>query len=920
MPANRFVPRRPVLLGRRHESDVLDQFLHRTQAGRGGALVIRGEAGIGKTALLEYMRTAPGVRTLRVSGAEFESELAFAALHQLCGSMLSVLQRLPGPQRGALEAAFGLSSGTPDRFHLGLAVLNLLSEAADEQPLLCLVDDAQWLDRASAQALSFVARRLHDEPVALVFAVRAPLGGAELTDLPELRLEGLADADARGLLASQFRAPMDRQVRERIIAEARGNPLALLELPRTAELAGGFAVPEAAPAPGSVEASFRSRLEGLPADTRLLLLTAAAEPIGEPSLLRRAAELLGVDPAAVTPAEDAGLLTVSAWVRFRHPLVRSAVYRAASPEDRRAAHRALAEVTDADAQPDRRAWHRSMAAAGPDEGVAAALEHSAGRARARGGIAAAAAFLERAATLTPDPGRRAVRALVAARAKRDTGAAEAALTLVAMAETNLGPDDEPRRAEAAALRARVSFDRKRDDEAVLRLLRAAKLTARCDAAGARELLLDAFAAAVFVGRFAKGPRLLEVADAAHAMPPVEDPPRLLDILLGGLATQVREGYTAAVPQLRRAVDLHRRADDGSEYGLGEVWMACNAAMDLWDDAAWRVLADRQISLCRQHGALASLPVLLSFRALAHIHAGEFGDAAALVDETHSIAVDAGAPPVVYVDVSLAAWRGDEATTAALADVAMRAAHERGEGRLANVTEYARAVLYNGLGRYEEALQAARPACDLDEPGFYSWIPVEFVEAAARSGRRDLALPVMKRLSERARASRTPWAAGVELRSRALLTDGPAADELYQEAIVQLGRSEGTVHLARARLLHGEWLRREGRLSEARTRLRAAYEQLSSIGAEAFAARAARELAAAGEQVRKPKAEAQHRLTPQEFQIARLVATGATSKEVATQLFLSPRTVDTHLRNIFKKLDITSRRQLRGLPLVVTQTA
>ncbi|MFD6346415.1 ATP-binding protein [Streptomyces roseolus] len=915
MPTPHLPPQRPVPLGRSHEAQVIDRLLHQARAGRGETLVIRGEAGIGKTTLLDYARTAPGMGTLRVSGAEFESELAFAALHQLCAPMLSVLRRLPDPQRGALESAFGLSTGTPDRFHLGLAVLNLLSEAAARQPLLCLVDDAQWLDRASARVLAFVARRIQDEPITVVFAVREPASGDDLAGLPELRLGGLTDAHARGLLDSRLRAPLDPQVRERIVAEAGGNPLALLELPQTADLAGGFALPATAPAPGSVEASYRTRLEALPAPTRLLMLTAAAEPLGEPSLLHRAARLLDVDPEAATPAEDAGLLTVSPWVRFRHPLVRSAVYRTALPEDRRAVHRALAEVTDDD-QPDRRAWHRSMAAAGPDEDVAASLERSAGRARARGGIAATAAFLERAATLTPDPDRRATRALAAARAKRDTGAADAALELVAMAETDLRADDTPRRAEAAALRARVSFDRKRDDEAVTKLLKAAEVTAHSDPSAARELVLDAFAAAVFVGRFAHGARLLDAAGAARALPPLDRPARPLDLLLDGLATQVSEGCAPAAPLLRQAIDAYRRTGNGDEYGLGEVWMACNAAMDLWDDAAWRTLADRQIALARRRGALADLPVLLSFRALAHIHAGEFSHAAALVDETHTIAVDAGAPPVVYVDVSLAAWRGDETATAAFADVATRASHERGEGRLANVTEYARAVLYNGLGQYESAVQASRPACDLDEPGFNSWVPVEFVEAAVRAGRRDLAVPVLERLSERTAASGTHWATGVELRSRALLTDGPAADELYREAIVQLARSEGTGHLARARLLHGEWLRRAERLTEARAQLRAAHEELTAIGAGAFAARAARELEASGERVSARGIGTPHPLTPQEFQIARLVATGATSREVATQLFLSPRTIDAHLRNVFRKLGITSRRQLRDLPLAV----
>ncbi|WP_329585739.1 AAA family ATPase [Streptomyces sp. NBC_01362] len=909
---------RHALLGRRSERDTVDRLIDGIRSRHGGALVVRGEPGIGKTALIGHALAAPGLKVLRAVGAEFESELVFAALHQLCGPVLRWQECLPVPQREALDTAFGRTGdGTPNRFHVGLAVLNLLSEAAAEQPVLCVVDDAHWLDQASAQALAFVARRLQAEPVALIFAERdaserhEPAGLPELACLPEVRLSGLADDEARRLLASQIHVPLDAAVHDRILAEARGNPLALLELPHGADLAGGFALPAASPASGKVAASYRARLAELPAETRTLLLIAAAEPTGCPILLGAAAERLGIPAEAVTLAEESGLLAIGGRARFRHPLVRSTVYRSAGLDDRRAVHRALAEVV-ADTEPDRKAWHSAQAACKPDEDVAAALERSAERARARGGVAAAAAFLEKAANLTPDLARRGVRAVAAARAKRDSGDAEAALSLLSMAEA--GPLDDLQRATVATLRARMAFDRNRDDAAVEKLLGAARLMAPLDTCTARETFLEAFAAAVFVGRFTPVDRMCETAETVRALSPTPLGPRPLDVLLDGLTAQVRHGYAAAVPELRRAVDIYRGGAGRDACDVGQLWAACGPAMDLWDDAAWRELAARQLELVRGAGMLAELPVALSYRALAHVHAGEFADAAALVDEAHAIAAEVGTPAMLHVDVTVAAWRGDEERTTQLADIATHDAAARGEGWLLSATEYARTVLLNGLGRYDAALAACLTAGDLDEISFYSWVPVEFIEAATHAGRSDLAEPVMRRLSERTAASGSEWALGTELRSRALLTEGPAAEKLYREAIERLTGSEGAPHVARARLLYGEWLRREGRRTEARVELQTAYEQLSALGAAAFAARAARELAATGARARKRVGEVPTRLTAQEFRIARLVATGATSKEVGTQLFLSPRTIDAHLRNIFRKLGVTSRRQLRDLPL------
>ncbi|MEY9907204.1 DNA-binding CsgD family transcriptional regulator/tetratricopeptide (TPR) repeat protein [Catenulispora sp. MAP12-49] len=904
------------LVGRRAESAALNRLVTELRAGRGGALVVRGEAGIGKTALLESVLTVDDVRILRVSGVEFETELAFAALHQLCSPVLDGFGKLAAPQRDALSTAFGMGGeGVPDRFRAGLAVLGLLAEASTKQPLLCVVDDAQWLDQASARTLAFVARRVQNERVALLFAIREPEVQWELAGLPELRLDGLPEPDALSLLRSRIRAPLDDRVRDRILGESRGNPLALLELPRSADLAGGFAAPDAVPVSGKVEASFRSRLRGLPPDTRLLLLAAAAETTGDSVLLWRAAERLGIGSTAATPAEETGLIAFGLWVRFRHPLVRSVIYRDAPLSDRRAVHGALAQAMDDGEEPDRRAWHRAQAACGPDAGVADALELSAGRARARGGIAAAAAFLEAATQLTPDPARRAERALAAACAKRDAGAGDRALELLAVADA--GPCDASRHARGATLRARIAFDQARSDEAVARLEYAANLTMGLDEAAARDIFLEALAGAVFVGRFTEGPRLLQTADRARTVLPAPSPARPVDLLLDGLTTQVRSGFLEAAPLLRQVVDLYVKEEDDDAFSPGEVWLACSAAMDLFEDTAWRTLADRQVRSSRSTGTVAALPVSLSYLALTDIHAGRFDDATANVAEACAIAAEIGAPGMEYVEITLAAWRGDS-RTAVLAEKARRGAVERGEGRLVTAIEFAQAVFFNSRGRYQEALEACRPSAELDEMGFHSCTPHEFVEAAVRSGRRELAVPMVKTLTERTGANRTEWAAGVELRCRALIAEGPAADGLYRAAIDNFEHSEGRLHTARTRLLYGEWLRRAGHRQAARTNLREAHEMLTAIGADGFATRAARELSALGERVEtRPSGPGGHgagRLTAQEFQIAKLVATGATSKEVGAQLFLSPRTIDAHLRSIFKKLEITSRRQLRDLPL------
>jgi DNA-binding CsgD family transcriptional regulator len=899
-----------VLRGRRSECEALDGLLDSVWAGRSQALVVRGEPGVGKTALLEYVREqASGCRVARAAGVQSETALPFAGLHQLCAPMLDRVEQLPRPQRDALGTAFGLSAGdVPDRFLVSLAALSLLSTVAEERPLVCVVDDAQWLDRASEQALGFVARRLAAGSVALIFALPQP--SEQLAGLPELVVEGLGDGDARALLDSVIRGPLDARVRDRIVAETRGNPLALLELPRgvtAAELAGGFGLPDALPLSGRIEESFRRRLEPLPADTRRLLVVAAAEPVGEPALVWRAAGRLGVRAeTAAAPAEGAGLVEFGARVRFRHPLVRSAVYRAASPEERHRVHGALADATDRERDPDRRAWHRAHAARGPDEDVAEELERSAGRAQARGGLAAAAAFLERSAGLTLEPARRAERALAAAQAKYAAGASDAAIALLATAQA--GPLDELQRARVDLLRAQV-VALSRGSEAPPLLLEAAKRLEPLDAGLARETHLDALAAALLVGRLATGGGLLEAAEVARAAPPPPEAPRAPDLLLDGLAVLITEGHAAGTPMLERALGAFRSQSISREEELRWLWLACHVAIELWDDETWHVLSTRQVELARETGALAVLPIALSTRIAVHLTSGELAAAAALVEEFAGVADATGRQLVPYGALPLAIFQGREADASELIEVIVKDVARRGEGLGLTLTQWASAALYNGLGRYEDALAAAEQACEHpDEP---SWGLPELIEAATRSCKPERAAGALDRLLQTTRASGTDLGLGIAARSRALLSEGQGAERLYREAIDRLGRTRVRVALARAHLLYGEWLRREGRRLDAREQLRTADEMLSAMGIEAFAQRARGELMATGETARKRSNETRDQLTAREAEIARLARDGLRNAEIGTRLFLSHRTVEYHLTKIFAKLDVRSRKQLES---------
>jgi DNA-binding CsgD family transcriptional regulator len=904
------------------ERDALHRLVGAVRAGQGQALVVRGDPGVGKTVLLEYLAeraSDAGCRVARVVGVQSEMELAFAGLHQLCAPLLDRAERLPGPQRDALRTALGLAAGPPPAgFLVGLAVLSLLSGVAGERPLVCLVDDEQWLDRASSQALGFAARRLAADPVGLVFGAREP--GAELAGLTELDVGGLQDDDARALLEGALPGPLDERVRDLIVAETGGNPLALLELPRgltPAELAGGFglpgALPSAAPLTGRIEDSFLRQLDALPPPTRRLLLLAAADPSGDPSLLWRAAGRLDLPVEAGEPAVEAGLAEFGTRVRFRHPLVRSAAYRSASHRDRRAVHAALAEVTDPVADPDRRAWHQAQSAAGPDEQIAAELERSAGRAQARGGMAAAAAFRERAALLTPDPGHRAWRLLAAARAKRDAGALDTAAELLTVAKG--GPLDALGTAEMERLRGQIAADQQRGTDATQLLLRAARLFESVDARLARETHLESLMAAYWLGPPDVPGGLREAAEAALAAPPGPDPPRTIDVLLDALAlwfTGERDSRSRS--HLSHAMELLLALDVSHDQADRWLWLTAGTAIDLiglelWDDEAWYALTTAQVQFAREMGALVHLQFALGYLTSHKVVVGELAAAARLAEENYLIGEATGNPPLAAAVDMIETWRGRERETSELFEAASQASAASGSGLLASFGLYLRSVLYNGLARYDAACDAAQRVFEHKPVGYGGLVVSELAEAAARTGDVELVRAALGWVSERARVTPTDWALGIEARVRALLSDGEAADSCYRESIDHLGRTRMRSELARSHLLYGEWLRRENRRVDARAQLRTAYEMLDAMGMEAFAERARRELLATGETVRKRSVETVTTLTAQEALIARLARDGRTNPEIGAHLFLSARTVQYHLRKVFTKLGITSRGQL-----------
>ncbi len=904
------------LIGRHAETRALTDLVDDVRAGQSRVLVVRGECGLGKTALLNWVVEQAGdCQVLRAAGVEAEMELAFAGLHQLLAPVLSRLENLPSPQRDALQMAFGFRAGAaPDRFFIALAVLSLLADTAKQQPLLCLIDDEQWLDRASAQALAFVARRLGEESVGLIFATE--VATEELSGLPELHLAGLPTADARALLDRALTTPLDPVIREQILTESRGNPLALLELPcgtTPAQLAGGFALP-AMPLTGRLEDSFMRRFEALPPATKEILQLAAADPVGEPSVRWNAAARLGLDPGAATPAIDAGLIDFGTRVQFRHPLIRSVVYRSTPVAEKRKIHRALAEATDPRVDPDRRAWHCAQAAAGPDEAVAAELEGSAARALARGGVAAGAAFLELAAALTAAPDRRATRMLAAAKAKRDAGALDAALGLLVRAEA--GPIDPLQAAEVDYLRGEIAFDQLRVREAAQLLQSAAGRFESLCAELSREARLRALDAAMWLAG-PDGPdhgSILATATAAAAGPPSPRPPRAVDVLLDAFVARYTESYAAAAPLFNRAIEMLLTADVVA--GQPDSWlpitrskMGATLAAEVWDAESWYALALRETQFDRTTGAPIHLQFALHYLAWTLLLRGEFDKAAAVVDEDCATAAATGNPPLRFSRLLLAAWRGQREQACELIEETIATAEAGGKCKVADFAAYGRAVLTNGFGRHADALAAIKPVFDHDHVGMGALVVPEMVEAASRMGEVELVVAARDWMAARVQVTPTPWALGIAARIGALLSTDDAAESLYRESLEHLGRTHVELECARGHLVYGEWLRRQNRRIDARAELRIAEEMFSAMGAEAFADRARRELQATGESARKRSAATDTELTPQELQVARLAQEGLSNNEIGGQLFISPRTVQYHLRKVFAKLGIRSRSEL-----------
>jgi DNA-binding NarL/FixJ family response regulator len=840
-------------------------------------------------------------------------ELAFAGLHRLCVPVLDRLVALPDPQRDALRTTFGMSAGpVRDRFLVGLAVLSLLSEGAAQRPLICLIDDEQWLDRASAQMLAFVARRLTAESVGLVFGTRVV--SVELADLPELVIRGLSHEDARALLDSVLSGPLDERVRDRIVDETGGNPLALLELPwglTVTELAGGFRRPATMALSSTIEEGFRRRNDALPPESRRLLLLAAADPVGDPVLVWRAAGLLGIGAGAARPAADADLAEFGARVRFRHPLVRSAVYWSASAQDRQAVHRALAEVSDPRMDPDRRAWHRAQAAPGPDEQVAGELERSAGTAQARGGMAAASAFLEQAMLLTPDTSCRAQRALAAARAAHQAGTPDNALSLLDRAA--VGPLSDFEYAQVELLRAQIALTVHRGGDTVSLLVKAAARLEAFDVRLTRETLLDALLAAMFAGDLTAGATVRDTAEAVRFGPPPPEPPTPADLLLDGLAIRFTDGYAAAVPLLKAALNAFGHPGLSADE-MRWLWLAHIVAGNLWDEAT--LDTDRHVRLAREAGALATLPLALTSRMGAHVIMGDLDAATMLLDELEAVSEATGIPVAAYGAVLLTAWRGRGDELFKLIDLTIADLVRRGEGFGLIITGFANALFCNSVGRYEDAMAAARQASECPPMmGVEPWsVLVELIEAGTRSGQVHDPAEAFGRLAETTRVTGTDWGLGIEARCRALLSSDADAESAYQEAIERLGRTLIRGEYARAHLLYGEWLRRHDRRTQARKELRISHELFTAMGMEAFAERARRELRATGENVRKRSVDSPEQLTAQEAQVARLARDGLSNPEIGVRLFISARTVQYHLSKVFTKLGISSRSQLhRVLP-------
>ena len=893
------------LVGREQELAELERLLEAVREGGSGAVFVHGEPGVGKTALLERLiAAAPEFQLIRAAGVEGEVDLPYAGLQQLCLPLAGGIGALPEPQRDALLDAFGLSSGeAKNRYVVGLAVLSLMSEAAAARPLLCLVDDAQWLDTQTTQALAFVGRRLGADSTALVIAGREHL--EDLGGLAAMHLRGLGTSHARALLDSVVVGRLDGPIRERFLAETHGNPLVLIELPRT--LTPAEAATGAVRSPGDslstrIEDSFRRRLDPLPEDSRSLLLLAAAEPVGDPLLLLGAAAQLGLGIEAADAAEEAGLLEIHERASFPHPLARSAVYKSAAPRERRAAHAALAAATDSEVDPDRKAWHRAHAATAPDEDVASELERTAARAKSRGGLSAAGAFLERAATLTPDAGRRAQRTILAAAVMYEAGGYDTVDNLLRAIDTS--QLDELSAARVERLRAGVSISTEGPEkDQLLRFFAAAERLRRVDPSLGYAALLEERRFFDFADRetLAAVGEALEASSSSASGEPAE-------LVLRGRARLVRHGFPAGTDLLRQAFVALREKPHLKESDLPLLMASLATAVALWDLEGWKLLSGRAVQLARDSGALRRLPEALGHWYGANLWSGDFEVAAAALAEAETVQEATNASRIQTGAAWLDAWRLPEPQ--ALERIALI---ERSRAEILYSCDCARAVAYNGAGRYEAAFEVAQRSGEEHPSGSYGHALVELVDAAMHCGQLEPASVALEQFAERTQLGGTDWGLGLEARSRALVSADPTvAERNYREAIDRLRRAGARPDLGRAHLVYGEWLRRESRRIDAREQLRNAVDLFDDMGIPGFGDRARRELLATGETARKRVDETRDELTSQEALIARLARDGLSNPEIGTRLFISPRTVKYHLRKVFIKLDITTRSELAAV--------
>jgi DNA-binding CsgD family transcriptional regulator len=899
------------MLDRHEERAAIDRVLDAVREGFSDTLVLCGGHGTGKTMLLEYaIDSAADLRVSSVIGVESEINLEFAALHQLLVPCMPLLSTLPAPQRDAMMIAFGLEAGPPpDLFLVGLAALTLLSRAAEDQPRLCVIDDVHWLDHESAHVLGFVARRLHADRVGFIAAVGESAAQQVFERLPAITVRGLPDVEARELLGSVVDGPLDAQVAARILADTHNNPLALMELGTeyTAEqLAGRASLPEPIPLGQRLRDRFLGQVRDLPPDVQAFVLLAAADVTGERGRLWRAAARAGIDADTVAADAACALEYSGNWVRFRHPLVRSAVYHGATDPERRCAHAALSETASSEADLDQCAWHRAAAAITPDEELATELQHAAERACARGGYTAAAALLRRSAELTPGDGARAQREVALADVELRIGHAEQARELVRAALPRL--TDDVARGLAKRRNGEIRFAEGNATEAAVILADASRGLAS-DARLSRDTILEALEAAIWAGPA----ETREIASAAQALPAAPSPLTVTDLLLEGYSARFTAGYHASVSPLRAAVAALRADDLDPEIGLRWFGLGVAAAGSLWDEQAVFDLSDRWVHTARALGAFTTLPVALASLAMSDWLTGRFGGADEQFAKMRELLAESGRPRMLGIDSRgtglVLAYRGHitEAREAGLAQVHESTA--RGQQGPADIGRYIVAVADLFGGDYDGAMSAALPVVD-DDPAFTAEISLpELIEAATRAGNHEAAATAYKTLSQRALAAGTPWALGLRARCEALLDDSGNAEDAYLESLSQLARSRVTVELARTHLLYGQWLRRAKRRRDARQELRAAQDMFAAMGADHFTKLAGTELRATGERARVRRPETTYDPTPQEASVAGLAAAGASNNEIAAQLFISPSTVDYHLRKVFRKLNVTSRTQL-----------